>query len=227
MAQPRLRRPLSVISLSVAGALVLLFFLYAHVSWTAAESVSEDLSDIRPVEVGLLLGTAPFLAGGGDNPFFTARLDRAAELHRTGAVQFILASGDNEHRSYNEPAAMREALMIRGVPESAIVLDNAGFSTLDSVARAALVFGLEEAVVISQRFHNERAVFLGQRFGILLQGLNANDVGGTSGLRIFVRELFARTKAVADVYFRASQPRVLGEPLGFPPVAPQVPNPDA
>lgn len=204
----------------MAAAVVLLFFLYAHVSWSATEAVSDDIRAIQPVDVGLLLGTAPYLSGGGDNPFFTARLDRASELYRSGKVRYILASGDNEHRTYNEPAAMRDALLQRGVPEAAIVLDNAGFSTLDSVARAALVYGLEDAVVISQRFHNERAVFLGRRFGIQLQGLNAESVGGSSGLRIFVRELLARTKAVADVYLRASQPRILGEPLGFPPATP-------
>ena len=103
--------------------------------------VFDDLQALSHQHAALLLGTSPRLRGGTPNPYFEYRMDAAAELFRAGKVDCILVSGDNHHASYNEPMAMRKALLERNVPDSLIFLDYAGFRTLDSVVRACEVFG--------------------------------------------------------------------------------------
>ena len=131
-------------------------------------------------EVGLVLGTNPFY-GGGENPFFEARMDAAAALWHAGKVRYLLLSGDHGRVEYNEPAAMRRALYARGVPCEATVLDYAGFRTLDSMARARAVFGQRKVTIISQEFHNHRALFLARHFGIEAVAFNAPAVAGPRG----------------------------------------------
>lgn len=166
--------------------------------------------------VGLLLGTAKYQPGGGINPYFSYRIDAAVELYEAGKIRYILASGDNEHASYNEPLHMRLALLERGVPNEFIVLDYAGFSTLDSVVRTAEVFGQERFTVISQRFHNERAVYIGTYFGYDVVGYNAADIAPPSGVQTRLREYLARVKAILDLHLVRRAPRFLGEPVSIP-----------
>ncbi len=166
--------------------------------------------------MGLLLGTAKYQPGGGINPYFSHRIDAAVELYEAGKIRYIIASGDNEHESYNEPLQMRLALLQRGVPNESIVLDYAGFSTLDSVVRTAEVFGQERFTVISQRFHNERAVYIGSYFGYDVVGYNAVDLTPPSGVQTRFREYLARVKAIMDVHLVRRTPRFLGDPIRIP-----------
>jgi SanA protein len=139
-------------------------------------------------------------------------MEAAAALYHAGKVQHLLVSGDNGHRSYNEPMDMRAALMAAGVDSNHITLDFAGFRTLDSVVRALKVFGQAEFVVISQRFHNERAVYIAREHGIRAVAFNARDVDVRRGLRTRIREKFARTKVFLDLLFGV-EPHFLGDPV--------------
>lgn len=166
-----------------------------------------SLENIEHNRVGLLLGTSRYQVGGGINPYFENRITAAVKLFKNGKIDFILVSGDNSHIYYNEPRDMKEALLERGIPLDCIVLDYAGFRTLDSVLRAKLVFGLDSVTIISQHFHLTRAIYLAETHGMHAVGFNAKDP--EENWEIHFREYFAKTKACFDVLFNV-QPKFLG-----------------
>ena len=125
----------------------------------------------------------------------------------------MLSRGDNSKDYYNEPKVMRKALMDMGVPDSVIVLDYAGLRTFDSMIRAKEIFGLDTVMVVSQRFHNERAVFIGRENGIIAYGYNASNVIYQNQMKVKVREFFAKVKCFLDVYILATKPKHLGEKI--------------
>lgn len=195
----------------MAAMFVAVLYSNLAVSRGAAPYVKNRLAELPVQKVGVLLGTSQFLSNGHKNMYFEFRMNAAAELYNAGKVQYILVSGDNRKRNYNEPVAMQAALMKRGVPEDRIVLDYAGFRTLDSMVRAREVFGQTRFVVISQKFHNERAVFIARQKGIDAYGYNARDVQVSAGFKTRVREVLARTKMMLDLYILRTQPHFLGE----------------
>lgn len=178
----------------------------------AAQSLYDDLDKIPENEVGLLLGTSPKLKNGKNNLYFDHRITAAIKLYKAGKIKYILISGDNRRRNYNEPEYMKKALIQGGVPEEAIYLDYAGFRTLDSVVRAKKVFGQNRITVISQKFHNARAVYIARKNGMEAIGFNAQDVDTYSGLKTQIRESLARVKVFLDLFTR-KQPRFLGEKI--------------
>lgn len=197
---------------AVIGTLILIFLANSIVVRRSEGRVFRDLTDVPPHHVALLLGTSRWSRGGRPNPFFDRRVAAAARLYETGKAEYLLASGDNSHESYNEPAYLREALMLAGVPEERIVLDYAGFSTLDSVVRAEKVFGTESLIIVSQPFHLQRALFIAEASGVEAVGYAAADVEGWGGTAVRVREALARVKALLDVYLLDRSPRYLGDP---------------
>lgn len=172
----------------------------------------QNAEKITHNRVGLLLGTSKFMANGDINLYYLFRIKAAEQLFKAGKIDFILISGDNSRIDYNEPALFKKDLILLGVPEEKIVLDYAGFSTLDSVLRAQKIFGLNSFTVISQRFHNERAIFLAKQKGIHAIGFNAQTVSGKYSVKTELREYLARTKAGLDILFD-SQPKYWGEPI--------------
>lgn len=191
-------------------ALIVLSTLVIEIS--SGGKTFEDTRAIPKNKVGLLLGTASRLVEGGNNPFYTHRIDAALALFEAGKIDFILVSGDNGTIYYNEPGTIKKDLIARGVPEERIYLDHAGFRTLDSVVRAKIIFGLDSVTIISQEFHNERAIFLAGRKGLKAIGFNARDIGGTHGLKVHFREYFARVKVFLDLLLN-TQPRFYGQKI--------------
>lgn len=162
--------------------------------------------------VGLVLGTGPTTVRGRPNPYFVGRIQAAARLYQAGKVDYLLVSGDNSSPYYDEPSAMREALMALGVPKERIYRDYAGFRTLDSVVRAREVFGEQRFTIVSQRFHNQRAIFIARHRGLEAIGYNAPDPpeGFNSNTRF--REPLARVQMLLDLLLN-KQPRYLGAPI--------------
>ena len=176
----------------------------------AAPRLYSDTKSIPYNEVGLLPGTAPKLKNGKNNLYFDYRIAAAATLYRAGKIKYILISGDNGREDYNEPEEMKKALLAQGIPEGAIYLDYAGFRTLDSVVRAKEIFGQKKLTVLSQAFHNERAVYLAGKNGMEAVGFNAKDVETYAGLKTQIRELFAGVKVFVDLAI-GKRPHFLGE----------------
>lgn len=187
----------------------------AVVSGAASHKTFDEISEVPQYRVGLLLGTSKFYKTGGLNLYFKYRIDAAEALYKSGKISYILVSGDNGTMAYNEPETIKRELLKRGIPKEAIVLDYAGFRTLDSIIRAKEIFGLTEFIVISQPFHNERAIYLAQHHGLKVVGFNAKDVEGSGGIKIKFREYFARTKAFLDILFNV-EPKYYGENIEIP-----------
>ena len=159
--------------------------------------VYSDVDEIPHGEVGLLLGTNPKGRRGGINMFYNYRIDAAVALYEAGKVDRIIISGAKKGPDYDEPQAMREALVARGVPDSLLVLDGQGYHTIESIVRTKEVFGVNELTIISQEFHNRRAIYMAKRNGMDAIAYNAAN---TTILRwriiMFFRERASRVKAV-------------------------------
>ncbi|WP_241748675.1 SanA/YdcF family protein [Aestuariibaculum suncheonense] len=166
-----------------------------------------SVSNIPANKVGLLLGTGKFLTNGSINLYYKYRIDAAAKLFKAGKIDIILVSGDNSRKDYDEPTMFKQDLIASGIPEEKIHLDYAGFRTLDSVLRARDVFGLNAFTIISQQFHNERAIFLAQSHGINAIAFNAKNVNGRYGIKTKLREYLARVKSSIDLLFNV-QPKI-------------------
>ena len=180
---------------------------------TAEDKMYDDVSVIPYNRVGVLLGTSPKGRSGNPNVFYIRRVEACVALYQAGKIDRILVSGDNSRTTYDEPTCIKEDLIVAGVPDSVIYLDYAGFRTYDSMVRAKEVFGLTSFTVISQPFHNERALYIATRKGLDVVAFNALDVQLRRWqIRMTVREWLARTKAVMDVY-TCKQPHFLGEPI--------------
>ena len=192
-----------LVALGGVGALLLLcqWWVYA-----AGDSrVFKKVSDVPENEVGLVLGTAKWVRRGKLNRFFSYRIDAAVRLYKCGKVRRLLLSGNGIDSGRSEPEQMRKELIDRDIPADALSLDNDGVRTLDSIIRAKQVYGLNQVTIISQEFHNRRALFLCRAFGIDAVGFNAEDVPASQALRTFLRELLARVDAVLEVtLFRPS-----------------------
>ena len=177
----------------------------------ATESKTYDAVDEIPYnKVGLVLGTARRLVEGGLNPYYTHRIQATVDLFRAGKIQYVLVSGDNGSIYYNEPTTIKNDLVKEGIPEERIFLDYAGFRTLDSMVRAKAIFGLDSVTVISQEFHNKRAIYIAQNKELAAIGFNARDVSGNPGLKVHLREYLARVKVFVDLVLN-TQPRYYGK----------------
>jgi SanA protein len=196
------------------GLLLVGFVLFCNwvVNRTSAAYLYSEASLVPHHRVGLVLGTSEKLGSGKPNPYFAYRIAAAVELYKSGRVDYLLLSGDNSQKNYNEPEDMKAALVAQGVPAGKIYLDFAGFRTLDSVVRAREIFGQDSFVVISQRFHNQRAVFLARQKGIDAIAYNALDVYGSDGTWTHAREMLARVKVFVDLYL-GKEPHFLGEKI--------------
>lgn len=176
------------------------------------DSLFDSTESIPKNRVGLLLGTSKYLVDGGINQYYKYRIEAAVKLYNAGKIDFILISGDNATRQYNEPMTMRKDLIANGIPVEKIYLDYAGFRTFDSVVRSKEIFGLDSLTVISQPFHNERAIYIARSKGIYAIGFNAQEVNVYSGFKTQVREKLARVKMQLDILF-GNEPKYLGKKI--------------
>lgn len=167
-----------------------------------------------PIETAcLVLGTTKYMTNNSINPYYRYRIDAAADAYFSGKCSKMVVSGDNRRANYNEPDEMKLSLIEYGVPAENIHCDYAGGRTLDSVIRFKRIFGQSAGIVISQQFHNARAIYIGQANGIKLTGYNAKNVDTAYGLRTNFREVFSRIRALLDVELLHSEPRHYGAPI--------------
>jgi len=198
--------------LALFVTLLFIFLIDLWVQTSTSEQIFTSVEEMPKNKVGLLLGTRKMLRSGYINLYYSHRIDAAEQLFKSGKIEFILISGDNSREEYDEPTDMKNDLVERGVPENKIYLDYAGFRTLDSVIRANAIFGQEKFTVISQPFHNERAIFISEKKGLKPIGFNAKDVSNRYGWKVQVREKLARVKMLLDIII-GKQPEFYGEKI--------------
>lgn len=177
-----------------------------HIQRRVSAQLFADVEAIPFNNVALVLGTLPVAHDGGPNPFFTERMEAAAELYCSGRVQHLILSGDADIWGYDEPEEMRAALVARGVPSADMTLDRAGLNTFASVARAKTVFGQERFTIVSQGYHNERAVFIAEELGAEAIAYNAAALPIHRAKRSWIRERASRVKMWLDLILAARSP---------------------
>ncbi|MBS0548821.1 MAG: YdcF family protein [Proteobacteria bacterium] len=190
--------------LALGGAALLLALLAwaaeRRLDRLAAPYITDDPARLPAMDVALVPGAAPIGPEGGPNRYFEYRLDAAAALWKSGKVKYLLVSGDNRRPDYDEPTAMRDGLVKRGVPAAAIYRDFAGVRTWDSMQRARQVFGQARVIVVSQRFHLARALFLARESGQEAWGFEARDVARVYSLLTELRRYPSALRAYWDVW---------------------------
>jgi SanA protein len=205
-----------IIAFGVFGIISVLSIWLANrsVCNTALGKTFDSIDTIPHVHCGLLLGTTKITAGRL-NKYYTNRLDAAEQLLKTNKIDYLIVSGDNSTKNYDEPTVMIRDLIDRGIDSTRLFADYAGFRTLDSVVRSKEIFGQDSLLIISQKFHNERAITLANHYHIHAIGFNAQDVTRHYGFKTIVREKFARVKLYIDLFFGV-EPKFLGEKVLIP-----------
>ncbi|CAM3947907.1 vancomycin high temperature exclusion protein [Vibrio neonatus] len=178
-------------------------------SYQAKGHIYKQVKSTPERDIALILGTSKYI-GRTRNPYYTYRIDAAIELYKQNKVRGFLLSGDNAHRSYNEPWTMKRDLLAAGIPEQQIFLDYAGFRTLDSVVRAKQIFNLDDFIIVTQTFHCDRALFIANYYDVDAVCLGVPSPMPSSWFNVRFREVFARTKAMLDLYIINTQPKFLG-----------------
>jgi SanA protein len=175
----------------------------------AAGKILREVGALDEQNVVLVLG-ARVAENGAPSDILRDRLDTAIELFAAGKVARIIVSGDNSRKNYDETDAMRDYLLARNIPPRIIFTDYAGFDTFDSIFRAREIFGAEKLILVSQKFHLPRAIFLAQKLGIDALGFSANLRKYRDETRMNLREILANVKAAGNILLR-SEPHFFGE----------------
>jgi len=205
---------------SLIGTLLLVALplgLGHYVDWSTSDLRFRNPQQVPPKPVAIVFG-AEVYRNGQLSPMLAARVQQAVEVYRLGRVRKILMTGDNSRTDYDEVTAMKRYAAELGVPAEVIYLDYAGFSTYESCYRAREIFGVREAVVITQGFHLPRAVYTCAHLGIETVGLETNDRGNYLKrvlARHMAREMLATVKALWDVHLRKPLPTFLGKYEGM------------
>lgn len=190
-------------------ALLVLVILgcYLWIRWRAAPRVFTDPGAVRARRTALVLGTARVTSRGGENLYFTGRINAAAALFSHGkARRLILSGADKVPARQTEAESMQAACLDRGIPPENLLEDPRGYRTWDSMWICLHEFGCPDPIVVSQRFHVERAIFIGLHMGMDPTGFTAEKVRGWVGFRMFVRECLARVKCVMDCFLLRPAP---------------------
>ncbi len=214
------RHKIKIVIAFLLGCVLSLYLCNLMVIHAAKGKLYSNVSEVPHRKVGLVLGTSKILSNGRINLYYQYRLDAAIQLYKSGKISYVLVSGDNGSKEYDEPSTFKEDLIAAGIPAANIYLDYAGFRTLDSMVRAKEIFNVEECVIISQQFHNERAIYIAKHKGIDAIGFNATMVHKSYSVKTRIRERFARVKVGLDILLGIG-PKFLGKkiPIGeVPPV---------
>lgn len=202
------RKLIKGFSAIACGFVLLLAGCYMAVEWNASGRTFDNIEDVPHNKVGLLLATSPITPGGARNFYFDNRIKAADELYKAGKIDYIIASGgdyttdrDNPH-GCDEPESIRDSLVARGIPADRILLDYEGTRTLNSIVKAKEVYKLDSLTLISQKYHNERAIWQADHYGLHAVGYNAaHSHIRRNRIKNIAREFPARVKLMLDMIF--------------------------
>jgi SanA protein len=190
-------------------------FVNLTITNTGNKYCFNSIDSIPHNHCGVVLGTSKYLGNGKRNLYYSNRIKAAVELYNRKKIDYIIVSGDNRNRNYNEPITMYNDLVLAGISGTKIILDYAGFRTLDSVVRGKEVFGQNKFTVISQLFHNQRATYIAHEKGIEAIAFNAEGLSENEDFKLQLREIAARVLVIFDM-LTAKQPHFLGEKVIVP-----------
>lgn len=192
-------------SLVTVGVLLgVIGLCYILVVCNAVGRTYDSVDSVPHNRVGLLLATSPITSWGARNHYFDNRITATDKLYKAGKIEVIIASGGDYSQSQkngcDEPKAIRDSLVARGIPADRIILDYDGTRTLNSIAKAKKTYVLDSITLISQKYHNERAIYLADRYGLYTVGYNA-EPSPLLRYRIknTLREFLARPKMFLDI----------------------------
>ncbi len=197
---------------SIILLVVIVWIADYTINKTTNNLIYQDVNKIPYNKVGLLLGTSKLLSSGIPNQYFQKRIKATVELYQAHKIDKLVISGDNSKKDYNEPLDMKNELVANGIPDSVIYLDFAGFRTFDSAIRMYKIFGQSKFTIISQDFHNRRAIYIANHKQMQTIGYNATDVDAYNGFKTKLREKFARVKVFIDLFLN-KEPKFLGEKI--------------
>ena len=204
-----LKKWVTGLCITILSAIVFIGYCNWLINSETTGKLYSDIEQLPHSRVGLLLGTSRYSREGGINDHYILRIESAKQLFLKEKIDYILISGDNSTPYYDEPTTIRRDLLKMGIPENRIYRDYAGFRTLDSIVRANSVFGEQRFTVISQAYHNKRAVYIANSKGIDAIAYNAGD-GAQSDWLNKTREILARVLAVVEVHLLSTDPKFLG-----------------
>jgi SanA protein len=215
----KLRKPkrkyIFILTALIIAVIITIFICDRIIENASSGKIYTDVQSIPHNNVGLLLGTAKLLPSGYENAYYRYRINAAVELLNSGKIKYLVISGDNSRKEYDEPSDMRADLMAAGIDSTLIYLDYAGFRTFDSIVRLKEIFGQNKVTVISQLIHNQRAIYIAKKEGIDAIGFNARDVSANYGFRVQLREKLARVKVFVDM-LTGKEPKFLGKKITIP-----------
>lgn len=191
---------------------------WGYIQRNTQSRIYTTLEEIPSQRVAIVFGASVW-SDGTPSPMLADRIEGAVSLYQAGLVSKILMTGDNGTEEYNEVVAMENYAIQNGVPEGDITLDYAGFSTYESCYRASTIFGVREAILVTQQFHIARAVYSCQQFGIEAIGLGTPDWERYSGVTMrsaVFREMLACVKALLELHLLQPKPTFLGKFEGIP-----------
>lgn len=196
-----------------------LYMLNYSKSYILDAKEAENECKSKPPDCAIILG-ASVRADGMPSEILKLRLDKGIEMYKKGLVKKLLLTGDNGKVEYNEVEVMKDYVLSKGVPGEDIFLDHAGFSTYESMYRAKHVFKVDKALIITQKFHETRSIYIGRKLGVEVYGVPSGDVKRKNNRRDIIREFFARSKDFFKTFFKP-KPTYLGKVIdirgeGFP-----------
>lgn len=195
----KLKRIIKKLFLLALIGIVFIVSINTYINNYASDFLFNDIDALPKTSYGLVLGTSKYMIGGGKNPYFEARIESAAQLYKAKKIGTILVSGDNREANYNEPDRMKQALIELGVPENDIIEEKNGYNTINSIRNFKNLYPDEKVTIITQKFHNERAVFFALKLDIEAVGFNAPDINFLRDPKTHIREWFAKIKALLYV----------------------------
>lgn len=210
--------------ISIKRVLILLFIVLAVlilpalainlyiVRSTENHIISFDAAKEKKADCIIILGAGVSENSGALSYVLRDRLDTGIALYHEGRTKKILMTGDHGRQNYDEVNAMKRYAVSKGVLPEDIFMDHAGFSTYESMFRARKIFQVESAIIVTQRYHLHRALFLAKSFGINVVGVSADNPDYDSGALFYLREELARVKDFFFAIFKP-KPKFLGEPI--------------
>ena len=202
------RRRIKQIAIVVFGGLLAIAIVIAVCNILVVNNAKgrtfDNLSDVPTREIGLLLGTSPITPDGAHNYYFDNRMKAAADLYHAGKIRRILVSGGDytmtEKHGCDEPTAMRDSLVAYGVPDTCIIEHRQGWRTINSIEAVKELYDFDNITIISQKYHNERALYQADHLGVTAIGYNAEPSPiRRNRIKNTIREYFARVKLFIDL----------------------------